>query len=73
MSEHLEIKELLALEKGKVYVLECDADYMYKNSDTITKIITSIQEGYGIDIIVLDKSFKFITLPKGYEIIKKEK
>lgn len=64
-----EIQKVYALEPGKIYCLQIDpsiTDLRY-----LEAIITGFKQ-LDITIVAIDQTMKFVPVPEGYEVVKKQ-
>ena len=62
-----EIKDVYALEPGKIYCLQVDIGTV--NCDWLEAIVKGFKL-LDITIVVIDKGMNFVPMPEGYEITK---
>lgn len=63
------MKMLGVLEPGKTYVLQVD-DWSAVNPEIMEKFWVGLKDNE-ITIVVIDKNVNFVSIPDGYEIVKK--
>ena len=69
MMEELKIETLTALEPGKLYCLQVDmASVSY---DHLEALMDGLSQ-QNIKLVVIGKDMNFMSVPEGYEVIKKK-
>lgn len=67
--ENLEVKTISALEPGKIYCLQIDMSTV--DWEHISILVKGLNDR-GILLVVIGQDMNFVSIPKGYEVIKKE-
>lgn len=62
------LKTVMGLEPGKIYCLQVDANC---NVDFVFSVVEHLKAQYNIDVLIIDTSSEFVSIPEGYEIVKK--
>lgn len=65
------IKEITNLEPGKIYAIQSKKKLSKSELDHIRLVLDQEQERLGCKFLLITRDFKFVSVPDGYEIVRK--